>query len=113
MPDFDLMSDFKPTGDQPQAIERLARGITSGLKHQSLLGVTGSGKSVVGNTQILVRQGTQAFCDEIGPFIDQLMARRAGQVRQVAHTEVLDSVAADRPAEVFSFDPRTSQPSWK
>src|SRR5437867_739340 len=109
MPEFDLISDFKPTGDQPQAIDRLARGITSGLEHQALLGVTGSGKSVVGNTQILVRQGTRAFCDEIGPFIDQLMARRAGQVRRVADTEVLESVAAEQAAEVFSFDPRTGQ----
>ena len=45
MSDFELISDFKPTGDQPQAIERLVGGITSGLKHQSLLGVTGSGKT--------------------------------------------------------------------
>jgi excinuclease ABC subunit B len=43
--DFQLISDFKPTGDQPQAIDRLARGIKGGLKHQSLLGVTGSGKT--------------------------------------------------------------------
>src|SRR3979411_1335892 len=45
MPEFDLTSDFKPTGDQPQAIDRLAHGIKSGLQHQSLLGVTGSGKT--------------------------------------------------------------------
>src|SRR5437764_4087971 len=45
MPEFDLISDFKPTGDQPQAIDQLVHGITSGLKHQSLLGVTGSGKT--------------------------------------------------------------------
>src|SRR3981081_2063634 len=45
MPEFQLISDFKPTGDQPQAIERLTGGIKSGLKHQSLLGVTGSGKT--------------------------------------------------------------------
>jgi excinuclease ABC subunit B len=45
MADFDLISDFKPTGDQPQAIDALARGIGSGLKHQALLGVTGSGKT--------------------------------------------------------------------
>src|SRR6266851_10211617 len=45
MPEFDLISDFKPTGDQPQAIDQLVRGIKSGLKHQSLLGVTGSGKT--------------------------------------------------------------------
>lgn len=39
------MSDFKPTGDQPQAIEQLAEGVKKGEKHQVLLGVTGSGKT--------------------------------------------------------------------
>ena len=46
MPDkFILHSDFKPTGDQPQAIEKLAAGINYGLREQVLLGVTGSGKT--------------------------------------------------------------------
>src|SRR6202171_4699866 len=45
MAEFQLISDFKPTGDQPVAIEQLRRGIASGRKHQSLLGVTGSGKT--------------------------------------------------------------------
>jgi excinuclease ABC subunit B len=45
MPDFELISEFKPTGDQPQAIEALSRGLRAGLKHQTLLGVTGSGKT--------------------------------------------------------------------
>src|ERR1051326_5378881 len=45
MVEFDLISDFKPTGDQPQAIEALSAGIKAGRKHQTLLGVTGSGKT--------------------------------------------------------------------
>ena len=45
MPDFKIVSDFKPTGDQPQAIEKLVDGLERGLKHQTLLGVTGSGKT--------------------------------------------------------------------
>ncbi len=45
MPKFKIVSDFKPTGDQPQAIEKLAEGINKGLRHQVLLGVTGSGKT--------------------------------------------------------------------
>src|SRR5690349_2826111 len=45
MPDFRLEAPFKPTGDQPQAIEALVAGINKGLKNQVLLGVTGSGKS--------------------------------------------------------------------
>lgn len=42
---FKLHSEFAPTGDQPQAIEKLSEGIESGEKYQTLLGVTGSGKT--------------------------------------------------------------------
>ena len=42
---FILHSKYKPTGDQPQAIEKLSEGIKNGLKEQVLLGVTGSGKT--------------------------------------------------------------------
>lgn len=42
---FKLVSDYKPSGDQPQAIEKLADGILHGMKEQTLLGVTGSGKT--------------------------------------------------------------------
>ncbi|HEU6440437.1 MAG TPA: excinuclease ABC subunit UvrB [Terriglobales bacterium] len=45
MPDFRLVADFKPTGDQPAAIEQLSEGLAKGLRHQTLLGVTGSGKT--------------------------------------------------------------------
>ena len=45
MSDFEIVSDFRPTGDQPQAIDKLVDGIDQGLKHQTLLGVTGSGKT--------------------------------------------------------------------
>lgn len=43
--DFKLTSDYMPTGDQPEAIAELAEGVLSGQKHQTLLGVTGSGKT--------------------------------------------------------------------
>ena len=43
--EFKLHADYKPTGDQPQAIERLVAGFKSGKKAQTLLGVTGSGKT--------------------------------------------------------------------
>jgi excinuclease ABC subunit B len=42
---FELYSDYLPAGDQPQAIEKLVDGLSSGLAHQTLLGVTGSGKT--------------------------------------------------------------------
>lgn len=45
MEKFELVSKYKPAGDQPQAIEKLVEGIQNGLKSQVLLGVTGSGKT--------------------------------------------------------------------
>ncbi len=45
MPDFKVMAPFKPTGDQPEAIAKLAEGLRNGEHYQTLLGVTGSGKT--------------------------------------------------------------------
>ena len=45
MPPFKVVSDFQPTGDQGPAIEALSKGIQAGERHQTLLGVTGSGKT--------------------------------------------------------------------
>ncbi len=45
MPEFKVEAPFQPTGDQPEAIEKLVEGIRKGHKHQTLLGVTGSGKT--------------------------------------------------------------------
>ncbi|MBI4033514.1 DEAD/DEAH box helicase family protein, partial [Candidatus Saccharibacteria bacterium] len=42
---FELVETMKPAGDQPQAIEKLVRGLKEGHEHQTLLGVTGSGKT--------------------------------------------------------------------
>jgi excinuclease ABC subunit B len=45
MPDFEVVSPFKPSGDQPQAITSLAHGVTRGDRYQTLQGITGSGKT--------------------------------------------------------------------
>ena len=45
MDKFELVSEFAPTGDQPEAIQGLVDGFKSGKKQQTLLGVTGSGKT--------------------------------------------------------------------
>jgi excinuclease ABC subunit B len=60
MPDFKIVSDFQPTGDQPQAIDALSKGLDDGLKHQTLLGVTGSGKTFT-MAQIVERQQRPAL----------------------------------------------------
>ena len=45
MPEFQIVSDFNPTGDQPDAIAKAVAGVDEGLTHQTLMGVTGSGKT--------------------------------------------------------------------
>jgi excinuclease ABC subunit B len=45
VPEFQLVSDFRPTGDQPEAIEQLVDGLQQGMVHQTLLGATGTGKT--------------------------------------------------------------------
>lgn len=45
MPNFELIADYKPTGDQPEAIRQLTQGVLDGVPAQTLLGVTGSGKT--------------------------------------------------------------------
>ncbi|HOT93349.1 MAG TPA: DEAD/DEAH box helicase family protein, partial [Anaerolineae bacterium] len=45
MPGFELVSSFKPTGDQPQAIAQLVDGLNKGYRHQVLKGATGTGKT--------------------------------------------------------------------
>ena len=45
MPEFQIVSDFQATGDQPQAVDQIVAGMERGMVHQSLMGVTGSGKT--------------------------------------------------------------------
>ena len=59
MPDFQLVSEFAPAGDQPRAIEQLVEGLKAGQKSQVLLGVTGSGKTfTIANVINTVRRPT-------------------------------------------------------
>jgi len=61
--DFKLKSQFKPSGDQPQAIAKLTKGLKSGAKHQTLLGVTGSGKTfTVANVIAKMQKPTLVIC---------------------------------------------------
>src|SRR3989338_6409517 len=76
---FELTSTYKPTGDQPQAIEKLTTGINNGFRNQTLLGVTGSGKTftvanVIKNVQkptlVIAHNKTLAaqLCNEFREF---------------------------------------------
>ncbi len=79
MDKFELVAPYKPTGDQPEAIERLTEGLRKGLKEQVLLGVTGSGKTftmanIIANinrpTLVLAHNKTLAaqLCSEFREF---------------------------------------------
>lgn len=79
MEQFKLCSDFKPMGDQPEAIEKLTQGVKAGLSEQVLLGVTGSGKTftmanIIANvnkpTLVLAHNKTLAaqLCSEFREF---------------------------------------------
>jgi excinuclease ABC subunit B len=59
MPPFELVADYKPTGDQPEAIAQLIQGVEQGLKFQTLLGATGTGKTyTVANVIVQVQRPT-------------------------------------------------------
>jgi len=63
MSEFQIVSDFQMTGDQPQAVEKLADGLSKGFKHQTLLGVTGSGKTfTMANVIAQVQRPTLVIC---------------------------------------------------
>ncbi len=82
MDNFELVSKYKPTGDQPEAIKTLTDGILSGVKEQTLLGVTGSGKTftmanIIANvnkpTLVLAHNKTLAaqLCSEFREFFPE------------------------------------------
>jgi excinuclease ABC subunit B len=63
MPPFKIVSDFGMTGDQPQAVDALVRGVEDGLQHQTLLGVTGSGKTfTMANVVERLQRPTLVMC---------------------------------------------------
>jgi excinuclease ABC subunit B len=63
MPQFEIVSDFKMTGDQPQAVDGLVAGLNNGFEHQTLLGVTGSGKTfTMANVIARVQRPTLVIC---------------------------------------------------
>jgi len=75
---FRVEAPYRPTGDQPRAIAQLVEGIKNGYKHQTLLGATGTGKSVTSDTPVFIveQKGTEhvARVTPIGPLINAWMA---------------------------------------
>ena len=84
---FKLHSEFKPTGDQPQAIDYLVKGINEGKKFQTLLGVTGSGKTftmanIIEKTQkpTLVLAHNKTLARTIVLRIQRILSRKSRRV---------------------------------
>ena len=63
MSEFKIVSDFQMTGDQPQAVDKLVDGLHQGFHKQTLLGVTGSGKTfTMANIVVRVQKPTLVMC---------------------------------------------------
>jgi len=79
--EFRLKTKYQPTGDQPTAIAQLIAGLNNGEREQTLLGVTGSGKSVVGDTKVLLERNGVAIYDRIETF-DMLFSSSLAKVKE-------------------------------
>ena len=77
MDQFELVTEFEPSGDQPQAIDELSRGVEEGLSHQVLLWVTGSGKTCPSREDPYL-----TFDEGWFPDLDALCAPNAGWVAE-------------------------------
>ena len=86
---FHIQSPYQPTGDQPKAIEQLVAGIEKEKQYQTLLGVTGSGKSIGYDDQVFIIEEKNGHkistVIPIGPFLDK--AIQEGDIPQSPHKE--------------------------
>ncbi|MBI2427036.1 MAG: excinuclease ABC subunit UvrB [Candidatus Kerfeldbacteria bacterium] len=112
---FKLTSRFKPTGDQPHAIAALNDGLKKGYDAQTLLGVTGSGKSVTGDTPVLIRSGVHIRSLSIREVIDHIFEMFGIHSKIIGHTEIIESnnLPPEYQYETYSVDPQTKKQSWK
>jgi excinuclease ABC subunit B len=112
--EFKLVADYTPAGDQPEAIAKLVEGLESGLAHQTLLGVTGSGKSIGYHDRLLIAEVFRGeSCTrvvEAGPFIDALMEARGSNLSGEVATERF--TFSDRAYFTFAFDPLRGETTW-
>ncbi|MDB5264670.1 MAG: UvrB, excinuclease subunit excinuclease subunit [Parcubacteria group bacterium] len=108
---FKLHIPFPAAGDQPAAIAKLTEGLKKGMRHQTLLGVTGSGKSVTPDTAVLVRDKSRSECLAIGDYVDDLFIRYQDEALLLGDTELLETEFLD--IETYSVNPTTGKSSWK
>ena len=113
---FQLVSEFQPTGDQPEAIAALVEGLRRGYQHQTLLGATGTGKSLDGDEPIIVWQkeggGWIPQLLPIGKLVDERMESHPASVR-IGDTWIVSFSPEDSPYQVLSLNPSTGQTERK
>ena len=112
---FKLVSKLKPTGDQPQAIASLLRGLETNQPHQVLLGVTGSGKSVTKDTPVLLKENGHIRVENIGEFIDHIFNIFKDKIKKINDSEIIaaNKTLKNLNLKAYSFNPRTKQSSWE
>ncbi len=110
---FKLATPFEPAGDQPKAISALTNGLAKGFDRQTLLGVTGSGKSVTYDTPVLIRHKGLISLKKIGDVIDKVLAKNSENIQVHNDSEIIENDKCDIGVEVFSFDPIQKASEWK
>ena len=106
MPDgkFQIVSKYVPAGDQPNAINGLVDGLNHGDKYQTLLGATGTGKSVAWNEPVTVRLPDGIYRGTIGALIDSVIGPE--QFAETVET-------SPKGWEIVSWNPKTGETGWQ
>src|SRR5579859_5610982 len=113
---FKLEATYAPAGDQPQAIEKLIEGLNEGLAHQTLLGVTGSGKSVGYSDTLVIAEvakggDVRTRLVKAGPFIDSLLESH-GLAQSDQHADTERYTRVDRAFLTPAYDPLHGKTAW-
>jgi excinuclease ABC subunit B len=104
--DFKVISNYKPSGDQPAAIDKLAAGIRNADKYQTLLGATGTGKSVAWDEPVTVALGgDQYYRGPIGALIDGVFGSEQLEESQECRPLV--------PWKILAWDAATGNVAWQ
>jgi len=111
MPDFKLVSDFQPTGDQPEAIRQLVESLRAGNQRQTLLGATGTGKSLDAAEPLYWEENVNGQWRPYVGTIGQFVEAQLGACASVAQID--DTQSAIYPTEkprfrALSFNPQTA-----
>lgn len=112
---FELAAPYEMSLGQTEAVERLVKNLSEekGRDKQTLLGITGSGKSVVADTEVAIRKNGIQLKDKIGSLIDNLFIQSRDKVRSINETEVIDASKISDVYEAYSINPASKKSEWK